>query len=159
LSQKGTGKELRIVTKPVVTEEAVIKDPKKLKLLHIIDNVKEISEKALIYLLYWLKTDKEKDLGYNFIIVGDIPNSKELREDIHVLLYLGLLEADPRTRKLKLTSAGKEFLEKHGIPKEELEDTYKDLEDLKPKINAIDVAVEMMLRSMGGGRRRRRKRR
>jgi uncharacterized protein YwgA len=158
LSQKGSGKssgkELRIVTKKVVSEDLVKKDAKKMKLLKIINELNQISERSLTKLLYLLKNEKNVDLGYKFIMLGDSPSSREVAEDLRILLYLGLLETDPITRRLRLTSNGKEFLENNPIEGPEVEELLKALEELKPKIEAEESTAELVL-----GRRRRRRRR
>jgi molybdopterin converting factor small subunit len=90
LSQKGSGKssgkELRIVTKKVVSEDLVKKDAKKMKLLKIINELNQISERSLTKLLYLLKNEKNVDLGYKFIMLGDSPSSREVAEDLRILL-------------------------------------------------------------------------
>ncbi len=109
------GKELRIVTVPVVTVDDVKQDKRKLKLLHILDWVGELSEKGIVKLLHTLK-EKGIDLGYNFIMIGDEPSSREVLEDVRILLYLDLAETNPINRKVRLTSIGKEFLEANKLP-------------------------------------------
>ncbi len=157
MSQKGSGgsKELRIVTKPVVTVEVVKKDPKKLRILHIIQAMKEISERSLTNLVYMLKNEKNVDIGYEFIMIGDTPSSRALAEDIRILLYLGLLETDPTTRRLRLTSTGEEFLEQNKLPEDEAEPLMKAVEELKPRIEAEESTTELLLRGLGRRRRRR----
>ncbi len=157
LSQKGSGKtsgkELRIVTRKVVNEDLIKKDPKKMKVLKVIELFKQISERSLTKLLYMLKEQKEIDTGYKFLMLGDSPTSRELAEDIRILLYLGLVETDPVTRRLKLTSNGQEFLEKNPLTGEEVEKLMRAVEEFKPKIEAEESATELAL----GYRRRRRR--
>lgn len=155
-------KELKIVTRPVVTIDAVKRDLKKMRLLHIVKLMEQVSERGLTMLLYKLRDVKDFDLGYRFIVINNIPNSKDLLEDVRVLLYLGLLETDLVTRRLKLTSAGREFLDKEGgvIGDEELSKLKEMIEELKPAIRSEDTATEMLLREVKllKGRRRRRRR-
>ncbi|HDN75987.1 MAG TPA: hypothetical protein ENG05_02535 [Acidilobales archaeon] len=161
MSQSKTTKEIKIVTRPVVTVDAVKRDLRKLKLLHLISMVGDISEKALTQLLYRLKNEKDYDLGYKFFVIADVPNSKELLEDIRVLLYLGLIESDPITRKLRLTSLGKEFLEREGnkVGSDELSKLNEIIEEFKTYIKSLDSTAEIVIRGMRALRSRRRRRR
>ncbi|HDI02338.1 MAG TPA: hypothetical protein ENF93_01695 [Ignisphaera sp.] len=135
-------KELKTFSMQVVTIDHIKKDPRKMKLLHIIHHIGAISEKALTYLLYYLK-EKGLDLGYNFIVIGGKPMSKDVLEDIMALLYVGLVENDPRTKKLRLTSNGMEFMEKNALAPEEVKDLLAAVDELKPKITPIDAEVEL----------------
>ncbi|MCD6324149.1 MAG: hypothetical protein J7L55_03475 [Desulfurococcales archaeon] len=157
MSQKGsgksTGKELRIVSKKVISEDAVKKDLKKMKVLKIIESFKQISERSLSKLLYMLKEEKGIDVGYKFLMLGETPTSRGLAEDIRILLYLGLVETDPITRRLRLTSNGLEFLEKNPPQAEDLDELMQAVEEFKPKIEAEESAAELAL----GYRRRRRR--
>ncbi len=156
MSQKGSsGKELRIVTRPVVTIDAVKKDLKKLLLLHVIKEMKEISERSLSKLIHMLKDEKGVDLGYEFLVIGDVASSRALAEDLRILLYLGLIETHPVTRKLRLTSTGEEFLEQNPVDEEKLKEIKEALEELKPKILAEESTADILMR---GFRRRRRRR-
>ena len=161
MSQSKTTKEIKIVTRPVVTIDAIKRDSRKLKLLHIIDMIGQISEKGLTQLIYKLKDDKGIDLGYKFFSIAGMPNSKELLEDIKVLLYLGLVESDLISRKLRLTSLGKEFLSSEGdrVSKEYLENISNALEELKTYIQSLDSTTEIVIRGMRSLRSRRRRRR
>ncbi len=156
MSQKSSGKskELKIITKHVITIDDIRNDPRKIKLLHIIDAVGGVSEKGLQHLIYYMK-EAGYDLGYDYIVLGNIPSSKMLHNDVVALLYVGLIETNPR-RKLVTTSLGKEFLEKNKdvIPDEEREEIKKLIEDLRIKIAPIDMEVELSYRR---GRRRRRR--
>lgn len=156
MSQKtgsGKSKELKIVTRHVITVDDIKNDPRKIKLLYIINTIGGISEKALQHLIYYMK-DLEFDLGYNFIVLGTTPSSKMLHNDIVALLYVGLIETNPR-RKLVATSLGKEFLEKTKdvITDDEKETIKKLIDELRIKIAPIDMEVELSYRSK---RRRRR---
>ncbi|OYT49168.1 MAG: hypothetical protein B6U85_00435 [Desulfurococcales archaeon ex4484_42] len=161
MSQSKTTKEIKIVARPVVTIDAVKRDTRKLKLLHIIDMIGQISEKGLTQLIYKLKNDKGIDLGYKFFSIAGVPNSKELLEDVRVLLYLGLVESDPITRKLRLTSLGKEFLGSEGskVSKEDLDNISNALDELKTYIQSLDSTTEIVIRGMRSLRGRRRRRR
>ena len=142
----GTKKELVIATRPVVTPQEVERDERKKKLLLVLKAMEDqggIYERSLINLVYWLKTEKELDLGYSFFLVGDTPTSKDLHEDIMALLYVGYIETDPRTKKLRLTNDGKEFLEKKWFDKDLYEKIKAAVDDLKPKIAALDAQIEL----------------
>ncbi len=157
MSQKSSStksKELKIITRHVITLDDIKNDPRKIKLLYIIDTVGGISEKALQHLIYYMK-NSEYDLGYDFILLGNTPSSKMLHNDIVALLYVGLIETNPR-RKLVTTSLGKEFLEKvkDNIPEDEKENIKKLIDDLRIKIAHIDMEVELSYRA---ARRRRRR--
>ncbi len=157
MSQKSSStksKELKIITRHVITLDDIKNDPRKIKLLYIIDTVGGISEKALQHLIYYMK-NSEYDLGYDFILLGNTPSSKMLHNDIVALLYVGLIETNPR-RKLVTTSLGKEFLEKvkDNIPEDEKENIKKLIDDLRIKIAPIDMEVELSYRA---ARRRRRR--
>ncbi len=153
-----TAKELKIFSRPVVTLEDVKKDRRKLILLHIIKLVGEISERGLTKLLHILKKEKDVDVGYRFILIGEIPNSKELLEDVRVLLYLGILETNPVTRKLRLTSTGVEFLESNRMPEDEVNKLEEYINEIKPRVLTEETTAEMLLRGIRARRRGRRRR-
>ncbi len=154
MSKPSKSKELKIITRHVITIDDIKKDPRKVKLLYIISTTSGISEKALQYLLYYMK-EEGYDLGYKFVMLGAVPSSKEILNDTLALRYVGLLETNPR-RKLVVTSLGKEFLEKEGskyISDDEKDQIRKLVEELRVKIAPIDAEVELMSRP----RRRRRR--
>ncbi len=45
------------------------------------------------------------DMGYQFFKVGQDPYSPALKSDVVALLYVGLLESEPRYKKLVVSSA------------------------------------------------------
>ncbi|RUM48059.1 MAG: hypothetical protein DSY37_00610 [Hyperthermus sp.] len=144
----GTKKELVIVTRPAITVQQVERDPRKVNLLLILKAMEEqggIYERSLVNLLYWLKSEKNIDMGYDFYLVGDTPTSKGLHEDIVALLYVGYAETDPRTRKLRLTSEGREFLGRKGFDAEFYKKLKDALEELKPKLAALDAQIELTM--------------
>ncbi|NPA98450.1 MAG: hypothetical protein GXO43_03630 [Crenarchaeota archaeon] len=154
MSKPSKSKELKIVTRHVITIDDIKKDPRKVKLLYIINVTGGISEKALQYLLYYMK-EEGYDLGYKFVMLGTVPSSKEVLNDTLALRYVGLLETNPR-RKLVVTSLGKEFLDKEGdkyLNDDEKDQIKKLVEELRVKIAPIDAEVELMSRP----RRRRRR--
>ena len=149
----GKSKELKITTKHVITIDDIKRDPRKIKLLYILEETKGLTEKAIQYLIYYMK-ESGYDLGYSFVLLGNIPSSKELRNDLVALLYVGVAETNPR-RKIVITSLGKELLNKikDSIPGEEKEQIKKLVEELRVKVAPIDTEVELATRP----RRRRRR--
>ena len=142
----GTKKELVIQTRPAITRDQVKRDERQRRLLLVLKAMEDqggIYERSLAHLVYWLQKEKDFDLGYNFYLVGDVPTSKELHEDIVALLYVGFAETDPKTKKLRLTSDGKEFLETKGYDKEFYEKLQAAIDEYKPKIAAIDAQIEL----------------
>lgn len=153
-AEKTVSKELKIVTRPVVTVDDVLKDTKKVGILSIVNKLGEVSERGLINALYILKSEKNKELGYQFQVIGKAVNSRDLLEDIRILLYLGLLEVTER-RKLRLTSLGKELLDKvGGGVGGSLEEVLQAVEEIKQRVLSEDSLLSMMS-SGGKGRRRR----
>lgn len=150
-------KELKIITRHVVTVNDVLKDPRKIKLLYLIKEFGEISEKALQYLVYWLKSEKGVDLGYDFLVIGNVPSSKDLKMDIVALLYVGALETNPKNKKLRVTGIGEELLGKVDIDKEELEKLVSNAKDFEAKVRSIDAEVELVVKMLSSTRRRRRR--
>ncbi|NPA96196.1 MAG: hypothetical protein GXO32_01175 [Crenarchaeota archaeon] len=147
-------KELKTFSMQVITLDDIKRDERKMRLLQIIESAGPISEKALTHLLYLLKEEKGIDLGYNFVVIGGKPVSKEVLEDLRALLYVGLIENEPRTRKLQVTSNGLEFLEKNRLGDELTKKVLEAVEELKPKIAPIDAEVELAVGR--GGRKGRR---
>lgn len=156
----GTKKELVIITRPAITIDQVKSDERKKQLLLILKALDEqggIYERSLAYLLYWLKSEKNIDLGYNFHLVGDVPTSKQLHDDVVALLYTGLIETDAKTKKLRVTNTGREFISSIGYDEEFFEKLKSLVEEYRPKISAIDAQIELttMLMRPGSPRRRR----
>lgn len=151
-----TSKELRIIARPVATPEAVKKDPDKLKLLTIISHLQVISERSLNSLVHALIKEKNVKFRYSFVLVDQIPSSKELSEDIRLLLYLGLIETEPVLRKLRLTSSGKEFLEQNKLDENTLNELLRAVEELKEKILSEERVAEFSARTVRSRKRFRR---
>ena len=138
-------KELKVFSKQVVTLDHIRRDLRKLKLLLIIDALGEISERALTQLVYMVNTEKGIDLGYKFFTVAGKPSSKQLLEDVFALLYVGLIETNPKNMKLRLTSLGKEFLGQiHEIPEDEVAKLKSAVEELRSKVKILDAQVELL---------------
>ena len=147
MSQPGQtkSKELKIVSKQVITADSLKDDKRKIKLLYIIKALNGVSEKALTVGLYELK-QKGLDLGYQFNVIGNNIFSPMIKDDITALLYVGYLENDPKSKKLVITSRGQEFLDSQQI-----EDDFKNtlaqlLNEIKAKITAIDEENRMRSR-------------
>lgn len=155
MSSQQKTKELRIVTKHVITLDVVKNDLRKQKLLNIINAYGEVSEKALTHLIYLLKTEKGFDLNYNFTLIAGVPSSKGIKEDLMALLYVGLLEVNPRNRKIRLTSLGKEFLANNPLPEDLAKNITNLVNELKTKVVSYDVEVDLIVRSLSRRRRRR----
>lgn len=155
-SPTSTSKELRIVARPVATLEAIKEDLDKLKLLNIVGHLGAISEKGLTNLVYLLINEKKIGFKYAFVMVDQIPNSKELSEDVRLLLYLGLIETEPALRKLRLTGSGKEFIEQNKLDENALNELLKAVDELKERVLSEERATEFSARGVRGRRRFRR---
>ncbi len=148
--QQQKTKELKIFSVQVVTLDQIRNDKRKLTLIYIIKSLKEVSEKGLSYLINYLKEEKKKDLGYNITKIGNKIIVKELNEDIKLLLYAGIIEMDPKTKKLRLTSNGQEFLESIKVVDKDLEQLLQLIEEYRNKIIAIDEEISLMTVSISG---------
>lgn len=140
-------KEVKIVTKHVVTPSDIEKNPRLITLLYIISLARNgISEKALVNLLYLMR-ESGVNLGYNFIVLGNTPTSKDLLGDLTLLKYAGLVEVS-ENKKLLITSLGKELLSKTLALLGDQESAIKKLyETLYPKVAPIDVEIDLKSRS------------
>lgn len=151
MSQPGQttkSKELKLVTKQVISPTVLKEDLRKLKLLYIIKSLGSVSERALILLLYE-GSQKGLNLDYSFNVIGNNVFSPMIKEDLTSLLYLGYIETDPVTKKLKVSSNGEEALEQN---KGSIDDGFKNqlnlvLNELKTKIAALDEEYTLKLRS------------
>jgi hypothetical protein len=152
LSQPGSqtkSKELKLVTKQVVTSDSVKEDKRKLQLLYLISNFDGISEKALLYAISELK-NKGLDLGYNIVTLGNNLTSPQVKDDLTALLYLGLLEND-QAKMLKVSSNGKDFLESNPVDEAFKNQLTSLIQELKEKIKAIDEEQRLRSRRRGRG--------
>jgi hypothetical protein len=152
LSQPGSqtkSKELKLVTKQVVTSDSVKEDKRKLQLLYLISNFDGISEKALLYAISELK-NKGLDLGYNIVTLGNNVTSPQVKDDLTALLYLGLLEND-QAKMLKVSSNGKDFLEGNPVDEAFKNQLTSLIQELKEKIKAIDEEQRLRSRRRGRG--------
>jgi len=134
-------KELKIEMRRVIAPEQVLKNRRQMQLLQIINEYGDISEKGLAYLLSELK-GLGLDVGYSFAKIGGVPASKDLKDDVMALLYVGFLEVVGKSKKLRITASGKEALEKAapvGLPA-----NLKELiEKVRAKVAAVDAEVEL----------------
>jgi hypothetical protein len=152
LSQPGSqtkSKELKLVTKQVVTSDSVKEDKRKLQLLYLISNFDGISEKALLYAISELK-NKGLDLGYNIVTLGNNVTSPQVKDDLTAMLYLGLLEND-QAKMLKVSSNGKDFLESNPVDEAFKNQLTSLIQELKEKIKAIDEEQRLRSRRRGRG--------
>lgn len=152
MSQPGSqtkSKELKLVTKQVVTSDSVKEDKRKLQLLYLISNFDGISEKALLYAISELK-NKGLDLGYNIVTLGNNVTSPQVKDDLTALLYLGLLEND-QAKMLKVSSNGKDFLESNPVDEAFKNQLTSLIQELKEKIKAIDEEQRLRSRRKGRG--------
>ena len=152
MSQPGSqtkSKELKLVTKQVVTSDSVKEDKRKLQLLYLISNFDGISEKALLYAISELK-NKGLDLGYNIVTLGNNVTSPQVKDDLTALLYLGLLEND-QAKMLKVSSNGKDFLESNPVDEAFKNQLTTLIQELKEKIKAIDEEQRLRSRRRGRG--------
>lgn len=155
-SQQKPSKELRIITRPVVTIEDIKSNDRLKRLVYIMGLYGEITERGLQHLIYEVQK-AGYELGYSFLTIKNMVSSKTLREDVVELLYVGILESDPRSKKFKLTSQGQEFLSEisSSIPSEEAEKVRGMVEEVRAKITTIDAEAELSSLLRRSGRRRR----
>ncbi|MDK6029299.1 hypothetical protein QPL79_07985 [Ignisphaera sp. 4213-co] len=140
-TQQQKTKELKVFSTQVVTIDAIRNDRRKLTLLYMIKTLNSVSEKGLTHLITILNDEKGVNLGYTIVKLGNRIIVRELLEDIKALLYVGLIETDPKTKKLQLTSKGKEFLETIQTVDKKLSEILGTVEELKTKVVAIDEEV------------------
>jgi hypothetical protein len=142
--QQQKTKELKTFSTQVITLDQIRNDKRKLTLVYIIKALGEVSEKGLSYLINYLKEEKKTSLGYNIVKIEDKIIVRELTEDIKSLLYVGIVEVDPKSKKLKLTSNGQEFLESIKVVDKDIEQLYQIVEEYRNKITAIDEEISLI---------------
>ncbi|MEL9929597.1 MAG: hypothetical protein QW366_03490 [Sulfolobales archaeon] len=142
--QSSKSKDLKIVSRPVITIDQIKNNQKALKLLHLINLLGKVSEKNLLQIIKELK-ESGLDLGYNIVLVAGSPVSKDLKEDLTSLLYVGLLETTQQGRILNLTSLGREFIS-NNPDNDFIEKAKAKIEELKPKISMLLAESEMRRR-------------
>lgn len=148
MSQPGSQsrKELKIVTKQVINPNVVMEDKRKLHLLYLVKQMDSISEKGILLLISELK-NKGIDLGYNITQIGNNISSPSLKEDITSLLYLGFIEIEQNTKRLKVTNKGLELLENSNIDEGFKNNLNQVLTEIKTKITAVEQEYMLKLRN------------
>ncbi|MGC9072455.1 MAG: hypothetical protein ACP5HK_07205 [Acidilobus sp.] len=147
----GSAKELKITPVQVVTKERVVQNQRLMGLVYLVSRLGPIHERTLHMVVSEVQA-KGFDLGYQFFKVGQDPYSPALKSDVVALLYVGLLESEPRYKKLVVSSTGKEALEKVGIPKGLQDIVESSIQELKSKSSIMDARIDVELR--GGSTRR-----
>lgn len=141
MSQQTKSKELKIVTKPVIALESVKNNKRAMKVLYLISELGSVTEKGLSYVIKELSS-AGVDLGYRFLEIAGIPTSKELREDIISMLYVGLLESS-QGKKLSVTSQGKEVLSQIQLEQEYIDALKSKLPEIKTKLATILAEADL----------------
>ncbi|MEM2671458.1 MAG: hypothetical protein QXI64_08370 [Sulfolobales archaeon] len=141
MSQQTKSKELKIVTKPVIALDHLKSNKRALKTLFLISELGGVTEKALAYIIRELQSTG-MDLGYSFVEIAGIPTSKDLREDVIAMLYVGLLESG-QNKKLSVTSQGKEFLAQVSIEQEFIENLKSKLPEVKNKLATLLAEADL----------------
>lgn len=158
--QEGKGtKDLKIISVQVVTPEAVMRNPRQMALLYIIDRLGPTHEKTLQHIAYVIQEELNVSLGYDFRKVGNTPYSPQLKSDLVSLLYVGFVENEPGLyRKLRTTSSGKDALEKAAPPAGLVEAINSNFEMLRNKASILDSELDLEIRKrmkgLRGSRRR-----
>ncbi|WP_338599846.1 hypothetical protein V6M85_10780 [Sulfolobus tengchongensis] len=155
MSQPGQqkSKELKMVSKQVINPSILNEDKRKLQLLYIIKQIGKLTEKSIIMLLYELK-QKGIDLGYQFNVIGNNVFSPMVKEDLTSLLYLGLVENDPISKKINISNNGIETLEKSQLEEDFKNKLAQTLNEIKTKITAYDEEYNLKIKSEMKLRRR-----
>ncbi|MDT7895680.1 MAG: hypothetical protein ACO2O0_09945 [Desulfurococcales archaeon] len=141
MSQQTKSKELKIVTKPVIALESVKNNKRAMKVLYLISELGSVTEKGLSYVIKELSS-AGVDLGYRFLEIAGIPTSKELREDIISMLYVGLLESS-QGKKLSVTSQGKEVLSQIQLEQGYIDALKSKLPEIKTKLATILAEADL----------------
>lgn len=184
MSQPGTSKskDLKISTKQVINRSALKEDLRKGQLLHIVRIVQPISEAALQTLIYELQ-QKGLDMKYAFMSIQapvarrtfqnrprrreqeegtetqepqerTLITSKDLKEDITALLYLGLIENSPSDKRFRLTADGEQALGEVPQDQQFLEKVTAVYREVEDKLRAIDREENRWIRKDRRMRRR-----
>lgn len=144
--EQKASKELKIVTVQVVTRDRVVKNPRQMGLLYVIDSFGPLFERTLQEIVHDLQ-QLGADFGYDFKTVGGVPYSPLLKSDLSALLYVGFVESSPRLlKRLQTTNDGKDALEKNGAPQGIVNIVKQNFEQLKNKASMIDKQVELEAR-------------
>ncbi|AGJ63230.1 Hypothetical Protein SiL_1784 [Sulfolobus islandicus LAL14/1] len=142
-----------MVSKQVISTNIINEDKRKLQLLYIIRQIGKLTEKSIIMLLYELK-QKGVDLGYQFNVIGNNVFSLMAKEDLTSLLYLGLIENDPVSKKIGISNNGIEILDKTQIEEDFKNKVAQALNEIKTKILAYDEEYNLKIKNEMKLRRR-----
>jgi hypothetical protein len=155
LSQPGQqkSKDVKMVSKQVISTNIINEDKRKLQLLYIIRQIGKLTEKSIIMLLYELK-QKGVDIGYQFNVIGNNVFSLMAKEDLTSLLYLGLIENDPVSKKIGISNNGIEILDKTQIEEDFKNKVAQALNEIKTKILAYDEEYNLKIKNEMKLRRR-----
>ncbi|ACP38674.1 MAG: DUF1411 domain-containing protein [Saccharolobus sp.] len=155
MSQPGQqkSKDVKMVSKQVISTNIINEDKRKLQLLYIIRQIGKLTEKSIIMLLYELK-QKGVDLGYQFNVIGNNVFSLMAKEDLTSLLYLGLIENDPVSKKIGISNNGIEILDKTQIEEDFKNKVAQALNEIKTKILAYDEEYNLKIKNEMKLRRR-----
>jgi hypothetical protein len=143
--EAGKSKELKIVTVQVVTKDKVVKNPRQMALLYIIDSLGPLHERTLHDIVKHIQ-DLGGDLGYEFKSLGVGLHCPELKNDLIALTYVGFVEVDPVKRKYRSTGEGKEALEKYGAPPGVVRIVEENKVNLKNLVALFDSQIDMQLK-------------
>jgi len=143
--ETGKSKELKIISIQVVTRDKVVKNPRQMALLYIVDSLGPMHERTLHDIARHIQ-DLGGELGYEFRSLGVGLHSPELKNDLIALTYVGFVEVDPVRRKIRSTGEGKEALEKYGTPPGIVRVVEENKVNLKNLVALFDSQVDMQLR-------------
>ncbi|MEB3825799.1 MAG: hypothetical protein LRS47_03925 [Desulfurococcales archaeon] len=150
------GKEFKPVSFKVITLDQVVKNERLMNLLYLLSKFKELNEKTIYHLVHEVQ-EKGFNMGYNFFVVGGHPNSKQLKDDLIALMYVDLIETEPRLKKIKLTGQGMDVVEEYsGNMSSEKKNLIDNIvEEIRKKIMILDneADLETALRKRRRGRR------
>ena len=141
----GAAKELKITTVQVINRDKVLQSPRLMGLLYLVSRLGPIHERTLHMIVKEVQS-KGFDMGYQFFSVGQDPYSPALKNDVVSLLYVGFLESEPRYKKLVVSSAGKEALEKVGAPKGLQDLVESSIQELKVKSSTMDARIDLEIK-------------
>lgn len=150
-------KDLKIITVQVVTPDKIVGNPRAMGLLYVVSRLGPIHEKTLFHVVKKLQ-DSGAAFGYKFATVAGTPYSPELKSDLVSLMYVGFVETEPGPyRRLRITSAGKEALEKHGAPQGVVSVLEANFREIRNEASLMDGQIDLAIRrGVQGGRRQRR---
>ena len=155
--EQGKSKELKIITVQVVTPDKVVSNPRMMGVLYVISKLGVLHEKTLFHVVKKLQ-DAGATFGYNFNTVAGTPYSPELKTDLVSLMYVGFVETEPGLyRKLRVTSAGREALEKHGAPQGIVSVLDTNFKEIRNEASLMDGQIDLAIRRSRQPERRQRR--